>query len=91
MAEAGSNGNGNGKLAQLEPCVTVKNVSDILSVSEGHVYMLVKTGHLKAIDISCSGKAFGTNSIRITVKSVADFQKKRKIDPGKRYDGVEQE
>jgi hypothetical protein len=89
MAEAGSNGNGKVKSAQLESCVTVKNVSEILSVSEGHVYMLVKTGHLKAIDISCSGKAYGTNSIRITIKSVADFQRKRKIDPMKKYDGMD--
>lgn len=68
----------------VEKYLGIKDVADMLSVSESHVYMLVRTGNIRAIDITCSGNG-GPNSMRISLRSLLDFQKSREIQPEKKY------
>lgn len=64
-------------------CVTVQEVAFDLGVSDRHVYDMISEGLLEAYDISISGrKPPVPQSIRVSVVSVREFKKNRRIDPG---------
>ncbi|MBN1929999.1 MAG: hypothetical protein JW786_00120 [Desulfobacterales bacterium] len=58
----------------------MKKERDIFCVSLGHVYTLEKYGHIKNIDISCTGRG-GPQTKRYSLQSVKNFIEKRKVDP----------
>ena len=65
--------------------VTVETASNEIGVSKVHIYTLIKSGFLKAIDISVSGKG-GPQSLRISLESIREFIKKRTVNPEKYFE-----
>ena len=65
--------------------IPVNIAASEIGVSAQHIYTLLKAGHLKAIDISESGRG-GANSIRILRTSIEDFAKSRIINSDKYFE-----
>lgn len=66
------------KIKEPLQLMTARHVAELLSVSENHVYMLEKYGHLEVCDITCRGEG-GPKSKRYTKRSVLAFQLARTV------------
>lgn len=72
-------------IANGKKYLTPQQTAIELGVSDQHVYSLIKAGHLRAFNISVSGRVVA-QSLRVSVESIARFMKQREVDPDKYFE-----